>query len=59
MTEKKRLDIAVFENGLAETREKAKALIMSGSVYVNNVKITKSGNFVKSEDKIKVRGRIN
>ena len=59
MTEKKRLDIAVFENGLAETREKAKALIMSGSVYVNNIKITKSGNFVKSEDKIEVRGRIN
>ena len=32
MSEKQRLDVAVFERGFAETREKAKAMIMAGSV---------------------------
>ena len=38
MSEKKRLDAALFEQGYAESREKAKALIMAGIVYVNNQK---------------------
>ena len=59
MSEKTRLDVAVFERGLAETREKAKALIMAGSVYVNDVKTTKSGSSVKTEDIIEVRGKVN
>ena len=33
---KKRLDILVTERGLAESREKAKALIMAGQIYVDN-----------------------
>ena len=40
---KKRLDILIFERGLAESREKAKALIMSGVVYVDNEKQDKAG----------------
>ena len=40
---KKRLDIILSERGIAESREKAKALIMSGVVYVNNVKQDKAG----------------
>lgn len=40
---KKRLDIIITERGLAESREKAKALIMSGVVYVNNIKQDKAG----------------
>ena len=40
---KKRLDILITERGLAESREKAKALIMSGVVYVNNEKQDKAG----------------
>ncbi len=59
MSDKTRLDVAVFERGFAETREKAKAIIMAGSVYVNDVKITKSGSTVKPEDIIEVRGKIN
>ncbi len=59
MSEKKRLDIAVYEMGLAETREKAKALIMAGSVYVNGMKETKSGLSVKVTDSIEVRGAVN
>ena len=56
MTEKKRLDVALFERGFAESREKAKALIMAGQVYVNNQKVTKSGDSVKESDCLEVRG---
>ena len=56
MTEKIRLDVAVCERGLAESREKAKALIMAGQVYVNNMKSTKAGLVIKPEDCIEVRG---
>ena len=40
---KKRLDILVTERGLAESREKAKTLIMAGLVYVDNQKDDKPG----------------
>ena len=43
MQEKKRLDLFLFENGYAESREKAKALIMAGIVYINNQKCDKPG----------------
>lgn len=43
MANKKRLDVILFENGLAESREKAKAIIMSGIVYVDNQKADKPG----------------
>ena len=56
MTEKTRLDVALFERGFAESREKAKALIMAGQVYVNDKKITKSGETVKEGDCLEVRG---
>lgn len=56
MSEKTRLDAAVFERGLSESREKAKALIMAGVVYVNNEKVDKAGTPVKSTDNIEVRG---
>ena len=46
MTEKKRLDVALFERGFAESREKAKALIMAGQVYVNDQKVTKPQDVV-------------
>ena len=59
MSDKTRLDVAVFERGLSETREKAKAMIMAGSVYVNDIKITKSGTTVKADDAIEVRGKVN
>ncbi len=56
MAQKKRLDCALVEMGLAESREKAKALIMSGIVFVNNQKFDKAGDAVKPDDKIEVRG---
>ncbi len=56
MSDKKRLDIALVEGGHAESREKAKALIMAGIVYVNNQKCDKAGDTVKADDIIEVRG---
>lgn len=55
MSEKIRLDTAVFERGFAESREKAKAYIMAGVVYVNNEKVDKAGTTVKPTDNIEVR----
>ncbi len=40
---KKRLDILLFEKGLTESREKAKALIMAGVVFVDGQKADKAG----------------
>ncbi len=56
MSDKIRLDVALVEAALAESREKAKAYIMSGIVYVNNQKADKAGIMIKTEDKIEVRG---
>ena len=51
---KTRLDILIFEKGLAETRSKAQALVMAGSVLVNGKKITKAGTQVSTEDIIEI-----
>lgn len=53
---KTRLDIALFERGFAPSREKAKAIIMSGIVYVNNQKSDKAGKEIADDDVIEVRG---
>ncbi len=56
MSNKLRLDVAITERGLMESREKAKAVIMAGSVFVNGQKVTKSGTTVSEEDKIEIKG---
>ena len=56
MSDKIRLDTAVFEAGLADSREKAKAMIMEGIVYVNNQKEDKPGTQIRPDAKIEVRG---
>lgn len=54
---KKRLDLLVVEQGAAESREKAKALIMSGLVYVDNQKADKPGDTYPEEAEVEVRGK--
>ena len=56
MVNKERIDCALVSRGLAESREKAKAIIMSGIVFVNNQKCDKAGTFVKPDDIIEIRG---
>lgn len=57
MDKRIRLDTALFERGLCESREKAKAFIMAGDVYVNSQKETKSGTHVKDEDALEIRNK--
>ena len=56
MSAKQRLDVAMVERGLAETRQKAQATIMSGIVYVNDQKVDKAGFAVAPEARLEVRG---
>lgn len=51
-----RLDQLVFDKGLAESRERAKAYIMAGSVYVNGQKETKPGTAVAGDAAVEMRG---
>lgn len=54
---KKRLDILVTEQGWAESRQKAQAIIMSGLVFVDGKRIDKCGFAVKEDAKIEVHGK--
>lgn len=53
---KKRLDVLLFEKGYAESREKAKAIIMAGQVYADNQKADKCGTSYDENVNIEVRG---
>ncbi len=54
---KERLDQSLVNRGLAASREKGKALIMAGRVFVNKVKIDKPGTTVRTEDEVFVKGQ--
>lgn len=54
-TVKERLDTFIFNNAKCDSREKAKALIMAGVVFVNNQKVDKAGFTVKPGDTVEVR----
>ena len=53
---KERLDVLLVQQGYATSREKAKAIIMAGQVYVDGQKEDKAGSMFKEEAKIEVRG---
>ena len=53
---KMRLDIYLVENNLVSSREKARAVIMSGIVYINNQKADKAGEIVPEGATVEVRG---
>jgi 23S rRNA (cytidine1920-2'-O)/16S rRNA (cytidine1409-2'-O)-methyltransferase len=53
-----RLDRAILERGLAETREKAQALIMAGEVLVDGQKAAKAGQLVAPENVIEILAKL-
>ena len=53
---KKRLDVLLTEQGYADTRSKAQAIIMSGQVYVDGQKADKPGISYEETVNIEVRG---
>ncbi len=55
---KLRLDKALFDKGLVESREKAKALILEGSVMVNSIIIDKAGAQVTSDDILSLKSKM-
>lgn len=55
MLDKKRVDVALVERGLAQSREKAQALVMSGVVYIGENKVDKASAQVMPEDELIVR----
>lgn len=56
---KERLDVLVHQLGLAESREKAKTLIMMGHVFVGNNREDKPGTKVPLDVEITVKGKPN
>lgn len=57
MITKKRLDILLFERGLAPTRSKAQAYIMAGEVLVNGERVDKVGTKFAEDVEIRVKSR--
>jgi len=53
--DKVRLDILLTEKGLAPSREKARALIMSGAVLINDRPFVKAGDFVDPASPIRLK----
>lgn len=53
---KQRLDILLVERGLAESRQRAQALILAGQVFVNQQKAAKAGAQVAADAAVEVRG---
>ncbi|MCI8663415.1 MAG: TlyA family RNA methyltransferase [Hungatella sp.] len=53
---KERLDMILVNRGLAQSREKAKALIMAGIVYVDGQKEDKAGTAFEDKVQVEVRG---
>ncbi len=56
MTEKIRLDALLFERGLYESRERARAAVMMGHVFIGGARAGKPGQQVSRDADIEVRG---
>jgi 23S rRNA (cytidine1920-2'-O)/16S rRNA (cytidine1409-2'-O)-methyltransferase len=52
---KERADVILVRSGLAETRQKAQALILSGQVYFGEKRVDKSGDFLPQDAVLMVR----
>ena len=53
---KERLDVLLVKRNLAESREKAKAYIMAGNVFVDGVREDKAGSSFEETVQIEVKG---
>jgi 23S rRNA (cytidine1920-2'-O)/16S rRNA (cytidine1409-2'-O)-methyltransferase len=58
MAARTRLDQALVERGLAASREKARALILAGEVWVNGQKASKAGDMVAAEARLELTAKM-
>src|SRR5207237_8238758 len=54
MTHKQRLDVAIVERGLADTRSKEQSLIMARRILVNGQHVDKAGAGVADDDELRI-----
>jgi 23S rRNA (cytidine1920-2'-O)/16S rRNA (cytidine1409-2'-O)-methyltransferase len=59
MAAKTRLDVALVERGLAETRAAAQRLVMAGLVFSGERRLEKAGQTVAAETALEVRGQLH
>src|SRR5436305_11158991 len=57
--ERVRLDVLIFERGLAPSREKAQAMILAGEISIQGKKAAKAGQAVARDAAIEVHSRIH
>ncbi|MFA9397680.1 MAG: TlyA family RNA methyltransferase [Clostridiaceae bacterium] len=55
---KERLDVVIVNNGMIDSREKAKAIIMEGKVFVDGKRIDKCGTKIKIDSNIELKGQL-
>lgn len=55
---KKRLDVLLVERGLYPSREKAKANIMAGNIFVGNIRVDKAGTGIDEDANITVKSEL-
>ena len=53
-----RIDLLLVSNGLVSTREKGKALVMAGKVWIGNIRIDKPGILVGADSNVSVLGTL-
>ncbi|RFU65648.1 TlyA family RNA methyltransferase [Peribacillus glennii] len=58
MAKKERLDVLLVDKGLAETREKAKRMVMAGLVYGNEERLDKPGEKVPADMELVIKGKV-
>ncbi|MBQ5583402.1 MAG: TlyA family RNA methyltransferase, partial [Ruminiclostridium sp.] len=57
MASKKRLDVLLTERGMAESRQKAQAIIMAGQVFWDDKRMDKPGVSVPEDANLEIRGQ--
>ena len=57
MATKKRLDVLLTERGMAESRQKAQAIIMAGQVFWDGKRMDKAGASVPEDANLEIHGQ--
>lgn len=58
MSSKKRIDVLLVEKGFEQSRERARALVMAGSVFAGGIRVEKAGDEVETDAPLEVRGGL-